>query len=46
MKFNLNKSQLNQNKVCYMGHLFSAIEMCPDPAKVTAIVNMSKPEQG
>lgn len=43
MKFNMSKSKLNKQSVTYMGHLFDAQGMRPDPNKITAIVNMSKP---
>lgn len=43
MKFNMSKSKLNKKSVTYMGHLFDGQGMRPDPNKVLAIVNMSKP---
>ena len=44
VKFSKTKVQFKVPNVTYMGHIFAADGLKPDPAKVEAIVMMPKPE--
>lgn len=44
VRFNLNKMQLAQRQVKYLGHIFSLNEIKPDPDRLIAIEKMSRPK--
>lgn len=43
IKFNKDKLQYRINEVKYLGHIFSSKGLSPDPERITAILNYSKP---
>ena len=44
LKLNKHKLRLRLKEVAYMGHRLTAQGVCPDPAKVKAIMDMPRPE--
>lgn len=44
VKFNMEKCNFFMSEVQYLGHIFSANGMCPDPRKVSAICQLESPK--